>query len=149
MLAEAAFFVIAPFLRRDNMMAAFAIGAISVLHYLLFNTVVSDFIYFASAAAFNGFIAFALCEIGTKTAIDLALSSLIGVVLSGIGYFIVLLRIAPEPYNVAILILNGVQMAILIKAGIDDCRNTVGSADVSLGLRNRLLCICKDRGLPL
>lgn len=149
MLVEAAFFVMAPFLRRNNRKAAFSVGALSASHYWLFNAVVSDFIYFASAAAFNGFIAFALCKIGTKTTIDLAVSSLVGVVLSGIGYFILLLHIAPEAYNVAILILNGVQMAILIKAGIDDYSNTFGSADASLGLCNRLRCTCKYRGMPL
>jgi len=149
MIAEAAFFIIAPFLSGDNRRAAFFIGALSVLHYFLFNGVVSDFVYFASAAAFNGFIALGLCKIGTKIAIDLAISSLIGVILSGIGYFIVLLHINTQPYNMAILILNGVQMAMLIRVGIDDCRHTIRGVDAGLGLRNRLLYLFKNTGLPL
>lgn len=100
--------------------ASMTLAVFNMSHFVMFETVDSDVLFYVSALTFDVACALMLIKLGTRLSVDMAVLSLCNAVINLFGLIIWFAYFSPTLYNDCIKIIIGLQIMRLLWVKPDD-----------------------------
>lgn len=106
--------------------AAMTLAVFNVTHFVMFETVESDVLFYVSALTFDVACALSLIRLGTRLSVDMAVLSLCNAVANLTGLIIWFAYFPAFVYNAVMTIIMGLQIMRLLWVKPDDMAGCAG-----------------------